>query len=86
MEALTKLKVMTASKNLTEQEITMQISYYSEEMQAYPLDAIQAAVAICIGEKWFPAWADLKTELVFYAQKRLAMLAGIKKALAKNHG
>jgi hypothetical protein len=83
IEELTRLKMLTASRNLTVDELTLQISLYAEELSAYPMDAIRAAIRAACEDKWWPTWADLKEDLDFYSQNRRLGSRAICRALDK---
>ncbi len=59
--ALGKLKAITISRNVTDEDLTVQIAAMAEELCPYPLDAVlDSCRAWARSEKFFPTWAELR--------------------------
>jgi len=60
-KAVGLLKVKTKEKNLTQEDLALQIAVYADELTAYPIDAVRAACREWAATKpFFPAWAELR--------------------------
>ena len=59
--ALGKLKAITMPRNVTAEDLTLQIGTMTEEVCAYPLDVVRGACrAWARSDKFFPTWAELR--------------------------
>ena len=59
--ALGLLKVKTKERNLTQEDLALQVRVYAEELTAYPIDAVRAACRDWADtETFFPAWNELR--------------------------
>ena len=58
---LARLKVLTVSKHLTAEDLTLQIAVMTDEISTFPVDVARHACRTWVqGNKYFPAWAELK--------------------------
>jgi len=81
VKELTRLKVMTKSRNMEQAELSMMMSVYADELSRFPADIVTYVLRSYADTNiWFPAWADLATELRWRTDKRQfkldALMAG----------
>jgi len=73
---LARLRMLTKARMESDASTEAMASVYAEEMNEYPPDVVRAA---CRGwsrrEKWWPSWAELKSELDRHVRKRRALAA-----------
>lgn len=77
---LGRLRVQTKAKAEDSDNIEFILRVYAEDMRAYPADVVREACRKWArNEKFFPAWCELKTELDRMANKRMRLLAALRK-------
>ena len=78
VKELTRLKVMTKSRNMEQAELSMMMSVYADELSSFPADIVRYVLrSVADTSPWFPAWADLAGELQWRTNKRKFMLDAI---------
>lgn len=77
---LARLKVLTATRNLSQADLTAQIAIYAEELTEYPIDVVRESCRWWAArEKWFPSWAELRDACEERVMKRRAILTGLRR-------
>jgi hypothetical protein len=80
LKELTLLKVKTKMRNVTEGELTLMLSAYADELSRFPADIVVYVLRAWADTNiWFPAWADLATELRWRTDKRQFKLDALSK-------
>jgi hypothetical protein len=75
---LTRMKVKTAARNMTTEEITLQFTIYMDELRLFPADVVVHVLQNWPDRsKWWPTWYDLNDELRFWSAKRELMLEAL---------
>ncbi len=60
-KAVGLLKVKTKERNLTQEDLALQVVVYAEELTVYPIDAVRAACRDWADtQTFFPAWSELR--------------------------
>jgi hypothetical protein len=81
-QELLRLKLKTASRNLTDQEVGLQVSIYAEDLACYPEDSVVGVLRQWATEhKWWPAWAEIKGLLDERCERRRAMREALRIAI-----
>jgi hypothetical protein len=84
LQALLKLRSLTASRGIGDADLDMTLEAYAEKLKEYPADAtIQALGEAPDRSKWFPTWYDLKTSIHYLSQHRRLILEAIDRKIAK---
>lgn len=82
MVGLVKLKSLTASRNMTDQELDMQIEAMVAKLKEYPRDAaLKALERIADDVEWFPSWKQIKDWCLFYSRRRKLAQGAIEAAI-----
>lgn len=77
---LARLKMLTAARTTGQDDLVAQIAIYAEELTEYSIDVVRDACrAWAKHERWFPAWADLRTACEERVMKRRAILSGLRR-------
>ncbi len=80
---LGRLKVLTRERNLSQEDLSIQIAVYAEELSQFPIDVVRDACAYWArNEKWFPSWTELRAECEERVSKRRAFLMGLRRYFA----
>ena len=80
---LARLKVLTATRNLSQADLTAQIAIFGEELTEYPIDVVREVCRWWAArEKWFPSWAELRDACEERVMKRRAILTGLRRYFA----
>ena len=84
LQALLKLRSLTASRGIGDADLDMTLEAYAEKLKEYPADAtIQALNEAPDRSKWFPTWFDLKTRIHYLSQHRRLILAAIDRIIER---
>ena len=79
-KGLTKLSLLTKSRNQGVGDLEVKIETYLEKLKEYPRDVALEVLGMAPGRyKFFPAWAELKEELDWrsgYAKEAVAAIEG----------
>lgn len=71
LRELTMLKVKTKMRNVEQNELTLMLTAYADELEAFPEDIVRYILRSYASTSiWFPAWADLAKELQWRTDKR----------------
>ncbi|WP_085908297.1 hypothetical protein [Kiloniella majae] len=79
---LVRLKAKTANKNMSDEDLRMQLEVYAEELQAYPADCVIHALKLAGSNEWFPTWSDLERILSPMVLVRKSILREVQKLLS----
>jgi len=84
LQALLKLRSLTASRGIGDADLDMTLEAFAEKLKEYPADAtIQALNEAPDRSKWFPTWYDLKTRIHYLSQHRRLILMAIDRKIEK---
>ena len=84
LAAMGKLKALTANRNMTDQELDMQIEALVSKLKEYPRDAaLKALDRIADEVEWFPSWSQIKKLCLFYSKRRKFALGAIEVAISR---
>lgn len=84
LQALLKLRSLTASRGIGDADLDMTLEAFAEKLKEYPADAtIQALNEAPDRSKWFPTWYDLKTRIHYLSQHRRLILAAIDRKIER---
>ena len=79
-KGLTKLSVLTKSRNQGVGDLEVKIETYLEKLKEYPRDVVLEVLRMAPGRyKFFPSWAELMEELDWrsgYAKEAVAAIEG----------
>lgn len=79
---LMRLKVMTKARVEQQGELDFMAAAYAEELERYPADVVRAALrGWARKEKWWPAWAELRSELDRLVRRRQALQNALGRVL-----
>jgi hypothetical protein len=79
---LVRVKLKTAGRGLSEQELAMQLVIYAEDLIAYPEDAVVGVLRDWAdNNKWWPTWFELKELLDERCERRAALKKALKVTL-----
>jgi len=83
-QCLVKLRALTATRNLGDFDLDLTLEAYADKLMEYPADAVvQALNEAPDRDKWFPAWADLKTRLDYHTTDRRLVVQCLDRKIAK---
>jgi hypothetical protein len=78
---LLRLKLTTKSRTQSEDELVFQVAVYADELARYPEDVVVDALRYWGSrEKWWPAWAELKSLLDDRCERRFALADALRHA------
>ena len=76
---LGKLRLCTTAKDLTQDDLGIQISIYTEKLMSYPAEAVKYVLTTQADvSKWWPAWSDIYVRLELHCAKRRKTLEALK--------
>jgi hypothetical protein len=79
---LVRLKMKTAARGLSEQDLAMQLVIYAEDLGAYPEDVVVGVLRPWPdSNKWWPTWRELKVLLDERCERRRALQAALLAAI-----
>lgn len=88
LQELTRLKLKTMARNMTTEELSLQLAVYVDELSSYPADIVVKVLRDWPKQsKWWPTWHELDVELGWRTNRRQykldALIKGASKASAK---
>ena len=88
LQELTRLKLKTMARNMTTEELSLQLAVYVDELSEYPADIVVKVLRDWPrNSKWWPTWHELDIELRWRTNRRQykldALIKGTSKASAK---
>jgi hypothetical protein len=79
---LVRLKLKTAARGLSDEDLALQLVIYAEDLAAYPEDAVVGALRHWAGRnKWWPSWHELKGLLDERCEHRIALKQALERAV-----
>jgi hypothetical protein len=77
---LLRLKLTTKSRTQSEDELVFQVAVYADELARYPEDVVVDALRYWGSrQKWWPAWAEMKSLLDDRCERRFALAAALRR-------
>lgn len=84
LSGLVRLKSLTSSRNMRDEELDLQIEAMVSKLKEYPRDAALAALERIADEvEWFPAWKQIRAWCQFYSRRRQFALGAIEAAILR---
>lgn len=79
---LTKLRILTRSKNEGGEDLELSMEVYREQMEKYPADVARHVLTTQPEmSTWWPSWNELRDRLELYAGKRRRVAQALENAL-----
>ena len=71
LQELTRLKLKTMARNMTTEELSLQLAVYTDELGQYPADIVVKVLRDWPKQsKWWPTWHELDIELEWRTNRR----------------
>ena len=80
LQELTRLKLKTMARNMTTEELSLQLAVYTDELGQYPADIVVKVLRDWPKQsKWWPTWHELDIELEWRTNRRQLKLDALIK-------